>query len=145
MFVRIVPLKRMGSWGMIESRDRRIFKEILPMSRPSILMQPQAGSTSRNRHSIILLFPDPVRPTTPTTSPPSTFMETWRSSHNICCHWDISGPAAEARFGSLLDNLERRKWSAGHCRSLLPSIRHTEFDNLDIAIIQTGMSSQEDI
>ena len=70
-FVLIVPSKRTGSWGIIPNRFLKSWRPIVEISTLSIHIWPLAGSTSRNNARISVDFPLPVRPTTPTFSPPS--------------------------------------------------------------------------
>lgn len=69
--VRIVPSKRVGSWGIIDSRVRKSFNPISLISTPSIKIRPPDASTNRKSARTNVLFPLPVRPTTPTLVPPS--------------------------------------------------------------------------
>jgi hypothetical protein len=69
MFVRTVPRKRVGSWGIIPNRARRSWRPMLAMSRLSMRILPPAGSTRRKSALIRVVFPLPVRPTTPILSP----------------------------------------------------------------------------
>mmetsp|Transcript_13386 Transcript_13386/g.23033 ORF Transcript_13386/g.23033 Transcript_13386/m.23033 type:complete len:234 (+) Transcript_13386:339-1040(+) len=68
--LRMVPEKRTGSCGMMDNFDRRSRRPMRPVSMPSMTMEPLAGSTNRNRDCTSVDFPAPVRPTTPTFSPP---------------------------------------------------------------------------
>jgi len=53
-------------------RDRKSWRPILEMSRPSMVIEPAESSTRRKSVDIILDLPAPVRPTTPIRSPPFT-------------------------------------------------------------------------
>ena len=66
MFVRIEPENKVGTWGTIANRERKVFKLIFEMFKPSILISPALSSTMRNKDNAIVDFPAPVRPTIPT-------------------------------------------------------------------------------
>ena len=70
MLLRTVPSNKVGSWGIIPNLERRSFTPILRVSKLSIMIRPSDGSTSRNKAWIKVDLPLPVRPTTPTFSPP---------------------------------------------------------------------------
>ena len=61
-----VPWKRVGSWGIILSLDRKSCNPISDISTPSMIIRPADGSTIRNKAWMRVDFPLPVRPTTPT-------------------------------------------------------------------------------
>jgi len=65
----MLPLKRVGSWGMMLSLVLKSFNPIEHMLTPSIRISPLEGSTKRNKALISVLFPLPVLPTTPTLLP----------------------------------------------------------------------------
>jgi len=69
-FVLMLPLKRVGSWGIMLSLILKSFNPIEQMFIPSIRISPLEGSTKRNKALISVLFPLPVLPTTPTLLPP---------------------------------------------------------------------------
>ena len=52
--------------GMIDKLPLASCKPIFAISRPSILIDPAAASTMRNKAKVIELLPAPVRPTMPT-------------------------------------------------------------------------------
>jgi hypothetical protein len=62
---RMVPSKRAASWGIIARRRRRSSSPIVEVLSPSMIMLPLVGSIIRNKASVRLDFPAPVRPTTP--------------------------------------------------------------------------------
>ena len=66
-----VPLKRVGSWGIIPKRDLRSWSPIEHISMWSTTIFPPTGSTKRNKAPINVVFPLPVLPTIPILSPPS--------------------------------------------------------------------------
>lgn len=68
-FFRMLPLKRVGSWGMMLSFILKSFSPIEHILIPSIRMSPLVGSTMRNKALISVVFPLPVLPTTPTLLP----------------------------------------------------------------------------
>ena len=68
-FVLMLPLKSVGSWGMMLSFVLKSFNPIEHMLIPSMRMSPLDGSTKRNKALISVLFPLPVLPTTPTLLP----------------------------------------------------------------------------
>ena len=45
---RTVPENRHGSCGIIDTRERRFLSEIVAMSTPSIVIEPEAAGTIRN-------------------------------------------------------------------------------------------------
>jgi hypothetical protein len=51
--------------GNFRGRYRKSSRPIVEMSRPSIVIEPSVNSTKRKSANIKLLFPAPVRPTTP--------------------------------------------------------------------------------
>lgn len=70
MLLLTVPSKRTGSCGMIPNLDLRSCSPRVLISIPSMIIFPPDGSTSLNKTWINVDFPLPVRPTTPTFSPP---------------------------------------------------------------------------
>mmetsp|Transcript_6596 Transcript_6596/g.10886 ORF Transcript_6596/g.10886 Transcript_6596/m.10886 type:complete len:243 (-) Transcript_6596:807-1535(-) len=77
---RTVPWKSTGSWGMIASRRRKVCRPSLPVSTPSIHIDPASGSTRRNSAAVSELLPAPVRPTTPTRARAGTANRSPRST-----------------------------------------------------------------
>mmetsp|Transcript_38688 Transcript_38688/g.44182 ORF Transcript_38688/g.44182 Transcript_38688/m.44182 type:complete len:245 (+) Transcript_38688:500-1234(+) len=72
-----VPANRTGSCGIMARFSRNCCMEIDRISTPSISMEPSDSiSTIRNKVSKRLLFPDPVRPTTPKVLPGGTESDT---------------------------------------------------------------------
>mmetsp|Transcript_21037 Transcript_21037/g.49960 ORF Transcript_21037/g.49960 Transcript_21037/m.49960 type:complete len:336 (-) Transcript_21037:346-1353(-) len=67
---RMVPEKRTGSCGMIESFILRSLTPIVEMSTPSIDTLPDTSCAIRNRHTATEDLPAPVRPTNPIFSAP---------------------------------------------------------------------------
>jgi len=67
--LRTMPLKRVGSCGIILSFNLRSFRPMEHISSPSIRILPLAGSIRRNRELIRVVFPLPVLPTTPILFP----------------------------------------------------------------------------
>lgn len=67
--LRTVPLKRVGSWGIILSLVLRSLRPMEQISNLSISILPPAGSTRRNNELISVDFPLPVLPTTPILFP----------------------------------------------------------------------------
>jgi len=65
----MLPLKSVGSWGMMLSLVLKSFNPIEHMFIPSIRISPVEGSTKRNKALISVLFPLPVLPTTPILLP----------------------------------------------------------------------------
>ena len=65
MYYLIVPLNKIGSWGMIDNLLLNTSNSNFEMSIPSILIIPSQISTNRNRATTKELLPDPVRPTMP--------------------------------------------------------------------------------
>lgn len=61
----MLPLNKIGSWGMIDSLLLNTSSSNFEISIPSILMIPSQISTNRNKAMTIELLPDPVRPTMP--------------------------------------------------------------------------------
>src|SRR5580658_7916604 len=53
-------VQSVASWGMIETAFRTSLRPIFEMSTPSILIEPDTSSTSRNKATIIDDFPAPV-------------------------------------------------------------------------------------
>ena len=68
--VLTVPANMNGSCGIIAIFDRSLCRPSVVTSTPSILMDPPAGSTMRNRARNSDDFPDPVLPQIPSFSPP---------------------------------------------------------------------------
>lgn len=68
-FVRILPRKRVGSWGMTLSFILRSLRPMEQMFNPSIRILPLSGSTKRNKAVISVVLPLPVLPTMPTRVP----------------------------------------------------------------------------
>mmetsp|Transcript_2918 Transcript_2918/g.8531 ORF Transcript_2918/g.8531 Transcript_2918/m.8531 type:complete len:294 (-) Transcript_2918:2906-3787(-) len=64
-FSRMLPVNSTGTWGMMAMRERSWCTPRREMSMPSMTMRPASSSMSRNTQLIKLLFPAPVRPTTP--------------------------------------------------------------------------------
>lgn len=93
---RTLPLKRVGSWGIIPKRDLRSWSPIKHISTSSTVIFPSAGSTRRKSAPIKVVFPLPVLPTIPTLSPPSNVQ---------LIPWRISGAS-----GLYLICLEFRLW-----------------------------------
>ncbi|KAH3666043.1 hypothetical protein OGAPHI_004232 [Ogataea philodendri] len=73
---RIVPVNNVGSWGIIDNPFLSVLRPSLEMSRPSMVMLPLSRSTNLKKLVMIVDFPAPVRPTTPTFSPELTWKET---------------------------------------------------------------------
>ena len=67
--VRTIPLKRVGSWGMMLSFILKSFKPMEHMSSPSTRIFLLASSTKWNKALISVVFPHPVLPTTLTLAP----------------------------------------------------------------------------
>jgi hypothetical protein len=67
-----VPVKRVGSWGMIVIRLLRSSKGTFEMSYPSRKIDPLYSSTILVIAKAIVLLPAPVLPTIPIFSPPLT-------------------------------------------------------------------------
>jgi hypothetical protein len=67
--VRTVPLKRLGSCGIILNLVLKSFNPIEQISSLSIRILPPLGSTRRNKELIRVDLPLPVRPTTPILFP----------------------------------------------------------------------------
>mmetsp|Transcript_10770 Transcript_10770/g.25737 ORF Transcript_10770/g.25737 Transcript_10770/m.25737 type:complete len:234 (-) Transcript_10770:3275-3976(-) len=63
------PENTTGSCGMSPIRDRRVRSPTLAVSIPSIKIPPSRGSSTRSIDNIIVLFPHPVLPQTPTFCP----------------------------------------------------------------------------
>ena len=72
---RRVPLNKTGSWGTTVSLLRRILRSIFPISIPSISIDPSKASTILGIVRLIVDFPAPVLPTSPTFYPASTLKE----------------------------------------------------------------------
>mmetsp|Transcript_10252 Transcript_10252/g.34847 ORF Transcript_10252/g.34847 Transcript_10252/m.34847 type:complete len:245 (+) Transcript_10252:51-785(+) len=66
---RTVPEKSTGSCGMMESALRSVLRSRLDVSMPSMRMHPELRGTMRYSASRREVFPEPVRPTTPTLAP----------------------------------------------------------------------------
>mmetsp|Transcript_23870 Transcript_23870/g.47498 ORF Transcript_23870/g.47498 Transcript_23870/m.47498 type:complete len:309 (-) Transcript_23870:857-1783(-) len=64
-----VPLNRTGSWGTMASLLLRACSPSEEASTPSRRMRPPLSSAILSNATIRLLFPAPVRPTTPTRAP----------------------------------------------------------------------------
>ncbi len=60
-FVRIVPEKRAGSWGIMARRVRRSWRRTVEMSTPSIVMLPFRASRKRKSASERVDLPTQVR------------------------------------------------------------------------------------
>mmetsp|Transcript_39268 Transcript_39268/g.68503 ORF Transcript_39268/g.68503 Transcript_39268/m.68503 type:complete len:243 (+) Transcript_39268:342-1070(+) len=60
--------------------DRSFLRGTLPMSMPSIRILPDSTSSMRTRAATRVLFPQPVRPQTPSSSPGPTSSATSRST-----------------------------------------------------------------
>ena len=90
---RIVPLKRTGSCGMVAIADLNVCKPKFCVSKPSIEMLPDVGSTNLNKAAPIEDLPAPLRPTIPTKQypylllPPSPIL----SSCLLACHMELLG------------------------------------------------------
>lgn len=67
--LRTVPLKSVGSWGIILSLVLRSLRPIEQISKLSISILPPTGSTRRNSELMSVDFPLPVLPTTPILFP----------------------------------------------------------------------------
>ena len=98
------PWRAVGqnSRGMMVSLLRRSVKPILEMSNPSMRIRPSVGSTKRKNESAKVLFPDPVRPRTPTFSPGWISKERWcntlgKSGCHIVFKLVPSGTSPEAK------------------------------------------------
>mmetsp|Transcript_50241 Transcript_50241/g.133372 ORF Transcript_50241/g.133372 Transcript_50241/m.133372 type:complete len:295 (+) Transcript_50241:273-1157(+) len=71
---RSVPRNRKGIWGTMATALRRVCSPTLEMSTPSSSTPPELISTSRSSITDSEDLPAPVRPTTPSLSPPATVM-----------------------------------------------------------------------
>lgn len=74
--VLTVPWNKIGSCGMILSRDLKSCRPILEISTPSMTILPLEGSTTLNRAWISVDFPLPVLPTIPTFFSPGIVQDT---------------------------------------------------------------------
>mmetsp|Transcript_38471 Transcript_38471/g.86325 ORF Transcript_38471/g.86325 Transcript_38471/m.86325 type:complete len:221 (+) Transcript_38471:472-1134(+) len=63
------PEKTTGSCGISPIRDRRVRSPTLAVSIPSMKIPPSRGSKTRSMDNIMVLFPQPVLPQTPTFCP----------------------------------------------------------------------------
>src|SRR5688572_27986882 len=74
---------RLNSWKIMPIRARALRSAGLPscvMSSPSSVTTPDVGSTNRFTHRSSVDLPDPLRPSSATTSGASTVMSTWSSA-----------------------------------------------------------------
>lgn len=92
---RILPLKRVGSWGIMLSFNLRSFRPMVQMSRPSIRILPPAGSTNRNKALISVVFPLPVLPTTPILCPAGKVQVIPFRTSGACKRYFICNPTAK--------------------------------------------------
>mmetsp|Transcript_22585 Transcript_22585/g.38586 ORF Transcript_22585/g.38586 Transcript_22585/m.38586 type:complete len:259 (-) Transcript_22585:1086-1862(-) len=90
---RMVPWNSSGSCGMMVSFDRTSSSRRRWMSTPSIRICPASASTRRNSARSVVLFPEPVRPTSPTFVPPSAAKLTSFSTSGRCRWYRRSTPA----------------------------------------------------
>ena len=87
-----VPSKHCESCGMMLSDDRSRRNPIVDTSTPSMTTVPDSGSTTRYSTIVKLDFPAPVRPQTPTFSPPLTSKLTSRSTRSRFARYRAETP-----------------------------------------------------
>mmetsp|Transcript_25960 Transcript_25960/g.77538 ORF Transcript_25960/g.77538 Transcript_25960/m.77538 type:complete len:237 (-) Transcript_25960:1589-2299(-) len=76
-FLRRSPEKRMGSCGTMVTLLRSSARPQAAMSTSPSRMRPLSRPTIRSSAPMMVDFPEPVRPTMPTFSPPTSVAERW--------------------------------------------------------------------
>jgi len=143
--LRTVPLKSVGSWGIILNLVLRSFRPMEQISNLSISILPPAGSTRRNNELISVDFPLPVLPTTPILFPAAKVQviplrTSGAFGRYLICSWSTS---QQVNFSNLNDRGKEidNYFTFKSWRSILPSCGH-EAGGLFCGIMAGGSSGR---